>query len=123
MAEPVIVDVRTPYELLIRGRPAGGIAAHVEWRHTVTMDGVVLKDEVEPAVAISPEAMEGTPFQELIGHATVVAIQDNEAKTLALAEALDKIEGLERDLAARVAALVEAEAALAALTKDPAGLA
>lgn len=95
-----VEDTRYAYELLIRGNPDGTVAAHVQYLRVIKLDGAVIKQEVEPPVGVSPESVEGTPFQVIVGELAAVALRDNEAKAAVVASQAEVIESQSRQIEA-----------------------
>lgn len=82
-----VTEKNVPYEILIRLDEDGSIhGAHYQTRHVITIDGRVVKNEVNNPIAIDKEEIKG-----IIGRVTAQAFAD-------LKEAKDKIVELESKL-------------------------
>lgn len=96
-----VEDVKVPYEILVRfdenGAPSG---AHVQYRRRVTLDGEVLKEEIQDA---QPIDLDGFPTSAIMSDATKIALAkiDSQASQIALlTEQLDRANELLSSLSA-----------------------
>jgi len=84
-----LTDVKIPYEILIRfgedGKPKG---AHVLFRRVVTLDGEILKDEIQSA---EPIDVEGFPTSQLMADATRDALAKVTAQAAEIAALSDQL--------------------------------
>ncbi|RKD61566.1 hypothetical protein [Rhizobium sp. WW_1] len=107
MAE--ILDQTIPYELLVRfgpdGTPAG---AHVQYLRRITLDGVIIKDDVQPA---QPVDLAGFPTSDIMSDACRDALAKVTAQVAEIATLNGKL-----DLSG--ADLTKARADLATVTAD-----
>ena len=94
---PDIQDQTVPYELLVRfGADGAPVGAHVQYLRRITIDGEVVKEDIQPAQSVD---LEGFPTGTIMSNAT--------------RDALANVDILNKKIAALTAELAGANAQLA----------
>ena len=103
------MQIEQPYELLIRWSADGVIAgAHVQRRVLTTDDnGGVLADTLLPAQALTVEAAEGFPLNDVLTQAQIDALTAKATADAERAAALARVAELEALIAALQPAAVQ----------------
>lgn len=82
-------DIKIPYEILIRfgddGQPKG---AHALFRRVVTLDGEVLKDEIQDAVPVDTDGLPTSVIMSDVAKGALAKVTAQATEIAALSERL-----------------------------------